>query len=155
MDHAEALETSEAKLMMLHEIMWETDAYIMGGKLEDIPRPHIRKWPTSKQRRIVDVRFADYKWRGYQHIYVDIVEEFNYLWDMQTNWPHNGKGCWREAFDDFDGQGRTFHKRFNQRLEAEAYAREVCIENFSSETHEILRNCSPVETDFYYRREGD
>lgn len=91
---------------------------ISGGYLEDIPKPHHRKWPTSTERRRVDIKI--YTWRGTslgaEHWYVEIKEEDNPIWDRRTHAQSMGyeptsdylrKICgWTRPWDDKNGRGR-------------------------------------------------
>lgn len=118
---------------------------LWGGYLREIPKPHKRKWPESREKRTVNISCSIYSGIG-KHYYVSILEEDNPIWNAKRE-------VWQKAWDDKKGKGKSFGTRsFDSHRQAMDHIRKILAENFSPETHWFYEN-STGETWFY--REGD
>lgn len=112
---------------------WNLNSHGWGGKLADIPKPHIRKFPNPHVRREVVIKLSSWctcASIGAKHVYVEIKEEENFLWDSAGN-------CWRAARDDEESKGRVFKTEFIYGKEPEA------VKNWIDE---MLKKHFPVKT---------
>jgi hypothetical protein len=87
---------------------WLLNNHSFGGKLKDIPKPYVRKFPNPHIKRQVDIEI--YSWCtigsiGAKHLYVVIKEEDNYIWNSINN-------CWQIATDDGLGKGKKIETNF-------------------------------------------
>lgn len=76
---------------------------LYGGKLSEIPEPHIRMFPNDAGRKR-EVEIGVHTWVGYAygatHFYVRVREESNPLWNSEDT-------LWQGAFDDEDYEGNA------------------------------------------------
>jgi hypothetical protein len=102
----------------------------IGGHLENVPRPHERKWPDSEEKRRVKVDV--YTWRGMSlgavHWYGSVEEESNPVWDSSIL-------DWRLCWDDEKATGREFRGDFDTKEEVVSWAKEIIGREFEPETH--------------------
>lgn len=127
-----------------------------GGYLREIPEPHRRKWPESKERRTVSVSLG--RFTGFPHWHVTIREEDNPIWDSRdaAEWKRPGEAIgWTLCWDDHSAErkGKTFDGTFDSQSEAMRFIEQVTQEYFPLETHRVFINCEDAE--FYYARVGD
>lgn len=95
----------EPKILESYPIDYESTSMRRGGHIEDIPKPHIRKWPTSKQKRSITIRIMRFDSMR-KHYHVSINQESNPIWDATENEFDPGKPIgWTTAWDDLEGHG--------------------------------------------------
>lgn len=98
--------------------------------IDGIPRPHIRLFPEHADRkRTVEVRISLYRGYGH-HVYADIVEESNPVWDRET-------GGWIVPEGDTAGAGIHRVMGFATERHARRWIEAVFAEEFSGKTHEL------------------
>lgn len=98
--------------------------HVYGGRLEDIPLPHIRLYPTLAKRP-VEIHIHKYYGIG-KHYFPTIEEENNPLWD-------SSEGVWRQAWDDKESKGREFSSRFNYLYQAKNWVKKIIETEFQGE----------------------
>ena len=121
-----------------------------GGYLEDIPKPHIRKWPGCPEKRKIKIRVMRYYSIGH-HYHVSFEEEHNPIWDSKHNY-------WTIAWDDKDGKGKRdidfymeedFPQTFRIRVVAVSKVKELVAKHFTD--HEIeWDDYTDNDYEFYY-----
>ena len=119
-----------------------------GGYLRDIPKPHVRHWPSpTGELRSVYVRVAIYDIVGGQHYHPDIWEEDNPIWNSI-------KLCWHVAWDDTEAKGCSYqHAGFDRLMDARQWIADILAERFPASVYKVLR-AGGIRA-FYYRHPGD
>lgn len=85
--------------MELTEQQYKSNSSSSGGYLNEIPEPHIRKFPNPYSKRKVKITVSRYYGYGI-HYYVSIREDDNPIWNSERN-------LWTRAWDDKEGEGKT------------------------------------------------
>lgn len=147
--------------MPLTEEMLHATGYSRGGYLAQIPEPHQRRWPDDPAPRTVSVSVGRYSMG--EHYHTQVQEEDNPLWDsspityyVPADHPKNGQphNCWRCAWDDAAGRGRTWERTFRTEAAAYAWVESILAEHFTGPRFLIYwpdRTYVP----FHYTRDGD
>lgn len=114
-----------------------------GGKLADVPKPHIYRSQVPGMKRIVRVHSARYLGGGHYH--VSLSEDDDELWDQSSK-------CWRAAWDDEAKAGRRFEERLNRASEVAPWFARMIAEHFAGDGYEMIgvHGDAPV-----YGHEGD
>lgn len=155
-DEEEVIETDRGHVF---PVDYNRDGKITGGYLEDIPEPHIRKWPGSPHKRELTVRITRYYYEG-THYYISIQEEENPLWNG-TPYEHDESRPvgWVVAWDDKEAQGKTDFNfntdtRFNYITEAK-HAVDKILENFPD--HEVIYEeyLNDSDAEMYFGKHGE
>ncbi len=131
---------------MNKQLMKKKTTGAFGGTLNDIPKPHIRKFYDYGKRR---VRISIMRYSMGLHYYVSIEEEDNPLWD--TSNPK--KPLWRVPWKDNKGKGISIGKQFNTVLAAEHFMVQTLKKQFSKSKYRY--DFETKETEFIYSKEGD
>ena len=120
----------------------------IGGYLRDIPKPHVRRWPSpTGELREVRVRVGVYDIVGGQHYYPDVWEEDNPIWNSI-------RLCWQVAWDDVEAKGRSYqHAGFERQMDARQWIANILAEHFPSSAYKVFR--AGGMRAFYYRHPGD
>ncbi|MFP4644172.1 MAG: hypothetical protein ACLFM0_07440 [Spirochaetales bacterium] len=114
--------------------------------IEEIPRPHIRFFPDHADRkRVVEVRISLYRGYGH-HVYADVIEEPNPLWDHET-------GRWIVPEGDSHGAGIHRVMGFATERHARRWIESIFASEFSPDTHELTYRDEVTERWLY--PEGD
>ncbi len=117
--------------------------WIGGGHLEDIPKPHVRKFPGPKKRT---VKVILGQWYGQaHHVYATLKEEDNPIWDSKES-------GWRMAWDDREGEGRIFRQHFDDFASARVWIDKTTKKEFPKATHELVDEMTDKR---WHYKEGD
>lgn len=85
---------------------YEANNQMFGGHLENIPEPHIYKWPGCERKRTVTVRIM--RWPGNPHYHVSVNQEDNPVWNsLPKEWGDNGPIGWTVPWRDYPGKGMS------------------------------------------------
>jgi hypothetical protein len=101
-----------------------------GGYLEEVPKPHKRKFDDKRRKRRVFIRITIFYGIGI-HYYVDIREESNPIW-------HKDKKCWWEPWD-FKDDRLYFTERCLTEKDAMDYIKKMELKYFPSTTHKLIK----------------
>lgn len=107
-------------------------AYRSGGKLAEIPEPHVRLFEIpgySRELHIFVGRFP-----GFPHYYITIQEQSNLIWNPTTRPPYDSP-CWQKAWDDEEAEGRRFSTKYVKPAYIDSYIERTIDENFSCKHH--------------------
>ena len=120
-----------------------------GGTLDDIPLPHIRRWPNENKEdpRPVTVRIMKF-WGIGSHYYVSVDEHDNPIWNSK-------KKCFTQPWTDPGGKGRKFDclQRPRSYYLAKRWAMMIIGKHFSDGNYRIdIEDNSGNE---WYYGEGD
>jgi hypothetical protein len=95
---------------------------LYGGKLAEIARPHVRKFP-GPQKREVAIRVVQL----FRHFHIKIKEEFNPIWNGST---------WQQAWDDDAGEGQFLVEfKSTSREAAKAWIAKMVAKHFPASSH--------------------
>lgn len=134
---------------------WSKPRGLYGGRLKDVPKPHVRFFPDKVGiRREVRVRIGVFSGIG-KHFHVDLTEEGNPVWDVRPDRPFNREaGHWREcwSYTDPEGQGKVLMDKFGTEAEVKRWIEEMREKYFPAKTHKLV-NCSTGRR--WYYRDGD
>ncbi len=98
--------------------------------IEEIPRPHIRYFPEHATRpRRVEVRVSRFGGHG-RHVYVEITEEHNPVWDRES-------AAWILPKGDVEGAGIHRVMGFRTQDRARRWIGTVFKQEFDPSTHEL------------------
>lgn len=98
-------------------------ATVFGGRLSELPQPIVRRFAPGAIRaadgtlRVVVVALGQFE-SAAAHVYADIEEESNPVWDAAA-------GAWRNCWNDPDIAGRTVRAKFDTMDEAKAFVLET------------------------------
>lgn len=132
---------------------WSKPVTHHGGKLKDIPEPHVRRWPNKHGvKRRVEVNITSFVGivGGARHFTPHVEVENNAIW--------NGE-AWQNAWDDREGYGtRIDGPAFTSEKKAREWI-QWTLRAFDPKTHEFVWTKAGLEgktpPKWFYPREGD
>lgn len=114
--------------------------------IDQIPRPHTRFFPDHTERkRTVMVKISLNRGYGH-HVYADVIEESNPVWDHETD-------GWIVPEGDSEGAGIHRVMGFATERHARRWIEAVFAQEFSADTHELTYSDEVTEQWLY--PEGD
>lgn len=119
---------------------------LVGGRLEEIPQPHKRKFDDRRRKRKVYVSFRTWNGIG-KHFYWYMKEETNPIWNRD-------KRRWQECFDDHGVKGRNLCGHQPTLQAAEEEVRQTFKKEFSPKTHRMV-NAFTHSSVWWHYRDGD
>lgn len=128
--------------LVLGPVHWGPQRTRSGGHLAEIPEPRVRLHDVPGYQREVSIHVTRYI--AGRHYWVDIREEGNPIWDAKEQ-------TWAKAWDDRNGDGRSWGEKFNKPESAEDFIQLVLKDHFTGTVYRVTRDYETVT----YGREGD
>lgn len=92
-----------------------------GGNIADYP--NAKRYYADGEPRPIKISITSFEGvlSGACHYYASVKEDFNPIWDGLH---------WRQCWDDEDGKGRMYEKRFNNKEDAQRWVQLIIAKNF-------------------------